>query len=85
MADRKRTDSPCPDLPVDGDIPVEDLIECYPKAIRFLQDRGIVCLTCGEPFWGPLKDLAMRQGYTESAFVVLLRELNEWLDKSVSE
>jgi hypothetical protein len=40
------------------DIDVEELVEHYPKAVNFLADRGIVCIRCGEPYWGSLRDLA---------------------------
>jgi len=39
------------------DIDVEKLVEDYPKAVNFLADRGIVCIRCGEPYWGSLRDL----------------------------
>ncbi len=39
------------------DIDVEELVEDYPKAVNFLADRGIVCIRCGEPYWGSLRDL----------------------------
>jgi hypothetical protein len=40
------------------DIDVEELVEHYPKAVNFLADRGIVCIRCGEPYWGTLRELA---------------------------
>lgn len=41
-----------------ADIPVEELINAYPQAVGFLADRGLVCIRCGEPFWGTLRELA---------------------------
>jgi hypothetical protein len=41
---------------------VEDLVQEHPDAVGFLLDRGVVCVKCGEPFWGPLGDLIAGKG-----------------------
>lgn len=45
-------------MEIDADVNVEELVEAYPKAVGFLADRGIVCIRCGEPYWGTLRELA---------------------------
>lgn len=45
-------------MDITPDVNVEELVEAYPKAVGFLADRGIVCIRCGEPYWGSLRDLA---------------------------
>jgi methionine synthase II (cobalamin-independent) len=42
-----------------ADISVEELVNAYPQAVSFLADRGLVCIRCGEPFWGTLRELAI--------------------------
>ncbi|GAB4436244.1 MAG: hypothetical protein Kow00120_03260 [Anaerolineae bacterium] len=42
---------------IDLDTQVEALVEEHPDAIGFLMERGIVCLVCGEAFWGTLGEL----------------------------
>ncbi len=41
-----------------ADMSVEELVAEYPEAAGFLADRGIVCIRCGEPYWGTLRELA---------------------------
>jgi uncharacterized protein CbrC (UPF0167 family) len=36
---------------------VEELIERHPELVGWLADKGIVCIKCGEPFWGSIGDL----------------------------
>ena len=36
---------------------LEDLLEKCPGLNAFLMERGIVCVLCGEPFWGTLGEL----------------------------
>ena len=52
---------------------VEELVEKYPELVGFLLDRGIVCVKCGEPFWGPLGDLISNKGKDIEA---VLAEIN---------
>ncbi len=53
---------------------VEELIERYPDLVGFLMDHGIVCIKCGEPFWGPLGDLIESKGKDTDA---ILAEIND--------
>jgi hypothetical protein len=45
-------------MKITADIDIEELIDEYPQAAGFLADRGIVCIRCGEPYWGTLRELA---------------------------
>jgi len=45
-------------MEITADINVEELVDKYPKAAGFLADKGIVCIRCGEPYWGSLRELA---------------------------
>ena len=62
------------------DIDVEQLIEDYPKAVNFLADRGIVCIRCGEPYWGSLRDLAAVK-HLDGQIMQIVDELREYLAK----
>ena len=42
---------------ITADDKVEDLLEKYPGINRYLMKRGIVCVQCGEAFWGTLGEL----------------------------
>jgi len=52
---------------------VEELLEKYPKVNRFLMRRGIICVQCGETYWGKLGDLIDEKGLDKEK---LIAELN---------
>ncbi len=47
---------------ITADILIEDLVQMYPKLVGPLADYGLVCIRCGEPIWGTLKELAEDKG-----------------------
>ena len=55
---------------------VEQLVEQHPEIISFLLEREIVCIKCGEAFWGSLGDLIANKGKDVDA---VLEELNDYL------
>ena len=64
------------------DIQIEELVETYPEAVRFLTKRGIRCIRCGEPIWGTLKELLLEDGVENPSLLVdalnvFLRDLRE--------
>lgn len=62
-------------LNIDENVRIEDLVEELPEAVRILAERGIVCIRCGEPYWGTLKELAAEKGITDlEPIVTALRE-----------
>jgi len=50
---------------ITADVNIEELIEEYPQAAGFLADRGLVCIRCGEPYWGSMRELASTKGLTD--------------------
>ena len=48
--------------PLTGDILVEDIVDHYPELIGPLAHRGVVCMVCGEAYWGTLEELAASKG-----------------------
>lgn len=57
---------------------VEELVERYPDSVAFLMKEGIVCIRCGEPFWGSLgeliKDKGMDVGKMTAKLVTFLKK-----------
>jgi len=49
-------------MDITADVNVEELIEVHPRAAGFLADRGLVCIRCGEPYWGTMRELAAAKG-----------------------
>lgn len=62
---------------VSADSFVEDLVLDYPAAVGFLLERNIVCIKCGEPIWGTLRETLQRGKVTDIERFV--EELNEFL------
>jgi len=64
-------------LDVSLDVPVEALIEAYPAAAGFLAGRGVICIVCGEAYWGPLGELMANKGIATPD--ALLADLKDYL------
>ena len=52
---------------------VEVLIERYPELVGWLADHGVICIECGEPYWGSIGDLIRSKGQDVDS---LLAEIN---------
>ncbi|MFC1561397.1 DUF1858 domain-containing protein [candidate division KSB1 bacterium] len=57
---------------IDAGIYVEELVASYPKSVKILMDEGIVCIRCGEPVWGTLRELVEKKGGGVDRIVDLL-------------
>lgn len=53
---------------------VEELIERYPGLVGFLMDHGIVCIKCGEPYWGALGDLIRNKGKDADSLIATIND-----------
>ncbi|MCG6964064.1 MAG: DUF1858 domain-containing protein [Acidobacteria bacterium] len=49
-------------MEISADIRIEDLVAAMPESVRVLARHGIVCIRCGEPYWGTLRELADEKG-----------------------
>ena len=67
-------------LKVNLDTKVEELVEKYPKATGWLVKHGIVCIRCGEPFWGTLGELIGNKQIANPD--QLITELNAFIDST---
>jgi len=48
------------------DISIEELVETIPESVKYLMDKGIKCIACGEPIWGTLEDAAKEKGFSDT-------------------
>ena len=48
------------------DILIEELVNNYPFSVRFLMEKGIRCIMCGEPIWGTLEEAAQEKDFPEA-------------------
>lgn len=62
------------------DIQMDELVEKYPEAVRFLTRRGVRCIQCGEPAWGTLRQLFREDGIKNPELFV--DELNVFLKEA---
>ena len=67
------------DLPLTGAEPVDVLLEDYPQASLWLNQHGVICMQCGEVFWGPLQELCAAKGIVGDDFTNLIAQLNAFL------
>ncbi len=58
------------------DILIEDLVREFPGAVRYLMEKGIRCLLCGEPVWGTLESAAVEKGFSGEQIETFVTELN---------
>jgi len=59
------------------DISIEDLIEDYPKSVKYLAEQDIRCIKCGEPIWGTLEEACVEKGFSQEKVTLVVKDLNE--------
>ena len=59
------------------DITIEDLVNQKVESVRYLADKGIKCIACGEPIWGTLEQAAKEKGFSDEEIAVFVRDLNK--------
>lgn len=64
------------DMDITKDITIEDLVNRNVDSVRYLADKGIKCIACGEPIWGTLEDAAREKGFSDDEIAGFVRELN---------
>ena len=58
---------------------LEDLVNQYPISVRFLMEKGVRCLRCGEPIWGSIGEAAIEKGFTQDSLPGLIKDLKIYL------
>ena len=64
-------------MSITKNITIEDLIEQIPESVKYLSEKGIKCIACGEPVWGTLEDAAKEKGFSDEEIDVFIKELEE--------
>ena len=59
------------------DITIEDLVEEIPESVRYLSEKGIKCIACGEPIWGTLEDAAKEKGFSDDEINQFVEEIQK--------
>ena len=63
-------------MEITKDISIEDLVSCKVDSVRYLADKGIKCIACGEPIWGTLEQAAREKGFSDRDIAIFVQELN---------
>lgn len=56
---------------------IEDLVEKYPFSVKYLSQKGIRCIRCGEPIWGTLEETAIEKGFDNNVIENFVNDLNK--------
>jgi methionine synthase II (cobalamin-independent) len=70
------------------DILIEELVDNYAFSVRYLMEKGIRCIMCGEPIWGTLEEAAEEKGFdvdTIQGFVDEMKKIAEEGDDDTPE
>jgi methionine synthase II (cobalamin-independent) len=62
------------------DILIEELINNYSFAVRYLMEKGIRCIRCGEPIWGTLEEAAKEKDFDDEAIEIFVKEMTALAD-----
>jgi len=62
-------------MKITKDIYIEDMVHQIPGSVRYLADRGIMCIACGEPIWGTLEEAAKKKGFSDEEINAFVTEL----------
>lgn len=57
------------------DIFIEDLVNHYGFSVRYLSQKGVKCIACGEPVWGTLEEAAKEKGFDDNAIMDMVEEM----------
>lgn len=57
------------------DIEIEDLVNHYPFSVKYLSEKGIRCIACGEPIWGTLEEAALEKGFDQDQLTGFVEDL----------
>ena len=61
---------------IEKTITIEDLVEIIPGSVRYLMEKGIKCIACGEPIWGTLEEAAKEKGFNDEDIRKIVVDLN---------
>lgn len=63
------------------DTNIEELVTALPASVKYLSEKGIKCIACGEPIWGTLEEAAKEKGFEKEDIDIFVRDLNRLMDQ----
>ena len=67
------------------EIPIEELVNNYPFSVKFLMEKGIRCIMCGEPIWGTLEEAAKEKDFSDEEINAFVKEMKALARNEKSE
>ena len=68
-------------MDISKEITIEDLVNQKVGSVRYLADKGIKCIACGEPIWGTLEEAATEKGFGADDIKKFVADLNEMAEQ----
>jgi methionine synthase II (cobalamin-independent) len=63
-------------MKITREITIEDLVNEKIDSVRYLADKGIKCIACGEPIWGTLEEAAREKGFGDEEIERFVKDLD---------
>jgi methionine synthase II (cobalamin-independent) len=60
---------------IEKNILIEELVDNYSFSVRYLMEKGIRCIMCGEPIWGTLEEAATEKGFDNKQIEQFVHEM----------
>ncbi|OGF64836.1 MAG: hypothetical protein A2Y62_17410 [Candidatus Fischerbacteria bacterium RBG_13_37_8] len=60
---------------------IEDVLAKFPDSVKIFIGFRLPCLTCGEPYWGSIEELARRYKVDADKIVKVLNEKHKEVNK----
>ncbi len=54
---------------------IEDLVNNYPFSVKYLMEKGIRCIMCGEPIWGTLEEACQEKDFPDDKIDAIVEEM----------
>lgn len=70
---------------INKDILIEDLVNEYPFSVRYLMEKGIRCIMCGEPIWGTLEEAAREKHFSDADIEGFVHEMKALAEQDSGE
>jgi len=70
---------------INKDILIEDLVNEYSFSVRYLMEKGIRCIMCGEPIWGTLEEAAREKHFSDADIEGFVNEMKALAEQDSGE
>jgi hypothetical protein len=63
-------------MQIDLNTTIEEIVNKSSEAVKYLMDKKMRCIRCGEPIWGTLGDVLKEKGFSEDEIKQILEDLS---------